>query len=85
METSLKKSFTLSNGHEMPLIGLGTWQEQSKESMVHAIMKAGYVHIDTASFYKNEEIVGEALAECFAQGKKREDLFITTKLWHTQY
>lgn len=53
--------------------------------MVNAIMKAGYCHIDTAHIYKNEEKVGEALKECFAQGKKREDIFVTTKLWHDKW
>jgi diketogulonate reductase-like aldo/keto reductase len=53
--------------------------------MVNAIMTAGYTHIDTAMIYKNEEVVGEALAECFQKGKKREDIFVTTKLWHSQY
>ena len=53
--------------------------------MVNAIMKCGYAHIDTAALYKNEQVVGAALEECFAQGKKREDVFVTTKLWHTDY
>lgn len=53
--------------------------------MVNAIMTAGYAHIDTAMIYKNEEVVGAALAECFQKGKKREDIYVTTKLWHTQY
>jgi len=48
-------------------------------------MEAGYTHIDTATVYNNEEIIGEALAECFAKGKKREDIFVTTKLWHSGY
>ena len=51
--------------------------------MVNAVMKAGYCHLDTANIYQNEEVVGEALMECFKQGKKREDIFVTTKLWTT--
>ena len=47
-------------------------------------MEAGYAHIDTAYVYRNEEIIGKALQECLAKGKKRESLFITTKIWHTQ-
>ena len=39
----------------MPTIGLGTYDNHNKDSFVGAIMEAGYVHIDTASFYKNEE------------------------------
>ena len=75
----------LSNGLEMPSIGLGTYKLKSKEALVHAIMNAGYLHIDNAMRYKNEEVVGEALAECFDLGKKREDLFITTKIFYKQY
>ena len=53
--------------------------------MVNAVMKCGYAHLDTATIYRNEEVVGEALAESFAQGKKREDIFVTTKLWQTDF
>ena len=42
-------------------------------------------YIDTASMYKNEDIVGEALKEWFDKGIRREDMFITTKIWRTQY
>ena len=51
--------------------------------MKNAILKYGYRHIDTATLYGNEDDIGEALQECMAAGVKREDLFITTKLWHT--
>ena len=44
-----------------------------------------YRHIDTAKLYGNEHIIGEALKECFEKGVKREDMFITTKLWRTDY
>ena len=43
-------------------------------------METGYVYIDTASMYKNEKVVGDALQKCFARGKKREDVFILTKV-----
>eukprot|EP00355_Strombidium_rassoulzadegani_P006861 CAMPEP_0168615674 /NCGR_PEP_ID=MMETSP0449_2-20121227/4627_1 /TAXON_ID=1082188 /ORGANISM="Strombidium rassoulzadegani, Strain ras09" /LENGTH=281 /DNA_ID=CAMNT_0008656423 /DNA_START=34 /DNA_END=879 /DNA_ORIENTATION=+ len=75
----------MNNGLEMPSVGLGTASHQNKDSMVSAIMEAGYCHIDTAFIYKNEEVVGEALAECFAKGKLRSEVFVTTKLWHSQY
>lgn len=73
-------TFTLSNGVEIPVIGFGTWQaangEEAEQSVLAAI-KAGYRHIDTASAYKNETSVGQAIK---ASGVPREDLFITTKL-----
>ena len=48
-------------------------------------MQAGYQHLDTASIYGNEEIVGEAIEESIKQGKKREDIYVTTKIWHPEY
>jgi diketogulonate reductase-like aldo/keto reductase len=76
---------TLSNGVKMPLEGFGVFQvpdpEVCKECVVSAV-KNGYRLIDTAAFYRNEEAVGEAIREVIAAGLvKREDLFITTKLW----
>ena len=75
----------MNNGKTIPSIGLGTHQIEfdDHESLVLAIMNAGYCHIDTAAVYGNEETVGKALKECFKKGKKREDIFVTTKLWHT--
>lgn len=49
--------------------------------MKRAILEHGYRHIDTAFFYHNEDAIGVALKEVMAAGVKREDLFITTKLW----
>lgn len=46
-------------------------------------MKAGYRHIDAAYVYGNEEEVGQGLAEAFKAGIKREDIFVTTKIWCT--
>ena len=46
----------------------------------------GYRHLDTASFYHNEEEVGEGIKRAISSGAvKREDLFIVTKIWHTEY
>jgi diketogulonate reductase-like aldo/keto reductase len=81
----LPTKYKLNNGLEIPAVGLGTFQHQEKASMIHAIMEAGYVHIDTATVYENEACVGETLQECFANGKKREDIFVTTKLWKSSY
>ena len=48
-----------------------------------AIMDFGYRMIDTAPIYGNEVAIGNALKECMDQGIKREDLFVTSKLWIT--
>eukprot|EP00347_Sterkiella_histriomuscorum_P013726 403363604 len=70
----------------MPMIGLGTFNIGDKHSIVNAVTKAGFRHIDTAYFYQNEHIIGEAIQEVLSNGKiKREDLFIVTKIWPSQY
>lgn len=60
MESSVDY-YTLSNGMKMPLIGLGTYMLNNKDSIVNAIHNLGYRHIDTAAVYYNEELIGEAL------------------------
>jgi len=76
----------LSNSLSMPLIGLGTFQLVSKDAIVTAIGDLGYRHLDTAWLYQNEEIIGEALKEVLGNGKvKREELFVTTKIWPSQF
>ena len=70
---------TLAGGTEMPLVGIGTWQ-LSGASGYNAVRKAldiGYRHIDTATMYLNEAVVGRAVRD---SGVPREELFITTKL-----
>ena len=76
----IPRAYQLSNGKWIPSLGLGTVGLEKVESLEAAIMEAGYVYLDTASTYKNEGIVGEALQRCFARGKKREDVFVLTKL-----
>ncbi|XP_078372437.1 aldo/keto reductase slr0942-like isoform X2 [Oculina patagonica] len=68
----------------MPSIGLGTWKSNKGEvgKAVRLALQYGYRHIDCAQAYGNEDEIGEALAEVFKEGKlKREDVFITSKLW----
>ncbi|MDD6480690.1 MAG: aldo/keto reductase [Lachnospiraceae bacterium] len=75
---------TLNNGYTIPEIGFGTWKITDKEAAVQSVkeaLAAGYRHIDTAAAYENETEVGQAIRE---SGIKREDLFITSKLWNSE-
>lgn len=71
----------LNNDVEIPELGLGVYkiEDADVERVVHTAIDAGYRAIDTAWFYKNEKALGEALKTV---NIKREDLFITTKLWN---
>ncbi len=70
----------LNNGVEMPILGFGVFQipdDECEQSIYDAIM-TGYLLIDTAAYYLNEEAVGRAIKR---SSMAREELFITTKLW----
>ena len=76
---------TLNDGYDLPLLGLGTYKLAGDEvdTIVRTAIELGYRHIDTASFYDNEEQVGKAINDAIAAGDvTREDLFVTTKLWN---
>ncbi|XP_047353145.1 aldo-keto reductase family 1 member A1-like [Vespa velutina] len=75
-------SVKLSSGHDMPTVGLGTWQAQPEEmeAVVATALECGYRHIDTAFNYNNEEAIGKSLKNWFDKGGKREELFVTSKL-----
>ncbi|KAF4637317.1 hypothetical protein G7Y89_g766 [Cudoniella acicularis] len=79
--------FKLNNGTEIPALGLGTWQSGpgEVEKAVSYALSIGYKHIDAAYCYGNENEVGEGLKQAFANGVKREDIFVTTKLWCTYH
>lgn len=81
----MTETIRLNNGMDMPVLGFGAFrisdEDQCKSSVLDAI-NAGYRLIDTASIYKNEEQVGAAIS---TSGIKREDIFVTTKLWITDY
>ncbi|MCS4432799.1 aldo/keto reductase [Aquiflexum gelatinilyticum] len=82
------KSITFSNGDQMPIIGLGTWKSKPGEvyQAVLWAIEAGYRHIDCAAIYDNEKEVGNALDKAFKDGVvKREELFITSKLWNSNH
>ncbi|MGG0669659.1 aldo/keto reductase [Lederbergia citrisecunda] len=74
---------TLSNGVEMPQLGLGIYKMTDSVETIQAILyalKVGYKAIDTAAIYENEKETGEAIRQ---SGIPREQLFITSKVWNT--
>ena len=83
MLKSLKDSFKLYNGIEIPCVGYGTYLTPNGKTAVDSVKEAiclGYRHIDTAAAYENEKSIGKAIKEC---GIDRKDLFITSKLWNS--
>lgn len=80
-ETTVK----FNNGIECPIIGLGTYLSKSGEGAqaVKDAIDIGYRHFDTAYFYENEKEIGEAIRSKIEEGVvKREDIFITSKVWN---
>src|SRR6201981_3717497 len=76
--------FVEANGAKIPAIGLGAWElrERTCARIVEQALKLGYRHIDTAQVYENEREVGEGLR---ASGVKRNDVFVTTKIWTSHF
>ncbi|XP_070499758.1 aldo-keto reductase 1B-like [Chironomus tepperi] len=75
----------LNNGIQMPAFGLGTYLSTEFDGYKYTkfCLENGYRHIDTAYFYENEDVVGKAVNDVIASGLlKREDIFVTTKLWN---
>lgn len=75
----------LNTGNTIPTLGFGVYQMKKGQETRQAVrwaLEAGYRHIDTASFYGNEEDVGQAVKD---SGLRREDVFLTTKLWPTDF
>ncbi|MFF1869195.1 aldo/keto reductase [Kitasatospora herbaricolor] len=76
---------SLNNGAHIPQLGFGVWQVPDAEATaaVRTAIEAGYRSVDTAAIYENEVGTGRAIAEAVAGGIRREDLYITTKLWNS--
>ena len=72
--------FIEANGAKIPAIGLGTWELRGRTCarIVEQALRLGYRHIDTAQVYENEREVGEGLR---ASGVRRDEVFLTTKVW----
>ncbi|GET17643.1 2,5-diketo-D-gluconic acid reductase [Ligilactobacillus agilis] len=81
--TSLTSDLKLSNGVTIPGLGYGTYQTPPEDAYraVTDALAVGYRHIDTAALYGNESGVGQAVKD---SGLKREEVFITSKLWNTE-
>lgn len=73
-----------ANGAEIPALGFGVFRmsDEEVERVVPAALEAGFRHFDTAQIYRNEAALGRALQ---AAGARRDDLFLTTKVWVDQY
>lgn len=85
---SLGKTLTLSTGATIPQIGLGTWQAPPGEvgAALEYAVRNGYRHLDLAHIYENQKEIGQSLKKLFDEGVvKREDLFITSKLWNSSH
>ena len=85
MALTLESRVTLNNGVAMPVLGLGVWQipaGPATQKAVRYALETGYRLIDTAKLYANEADVGIAVRE---SGVPREDVFVTTKLWTSDF
>ena len=76
--------FVEANGAKIPAIGLGTWELRGRTCarLVEQALRLGYRHIDTAQVYENEREVGEGLR---ASKVRRDELFVTTKVWTNHF
>jgi alcohol dehydrogenase (NADP+) len=90
IDPALVPQHVLYTGANMPAIGLGTFgsDHTSHEAVAQAVIGAsevGYRHFDCATVYGNEHLIGESLKQIMANGIKREDLWITSKLWNDKH
>ena len=82
--TSTQPAITLNNGVELPALGFGVFQTPPDvtQAAVEEALRIGYRMVDTAAAYGNEREVGAAIA---ASGIARDELFVQTKLWVSDY
>jgi 2,5-diketo-D-gluconate reductase B len=80
----VEAQFVEAGGARIPAIGLGTWELRGRTCarIVEQALRLGYRHIDTAQVYENEREVGDGLR---ASGVRRDDVFVTTKVWTTHF
>lgn len=82
------KTFTLNNGVKIPAVGFGTFASEGSQGEAYRAalhgLRTGYRHLDCAWFYLNEDEVGDAIHDFLKEtpSVKREDLFVTTKVWN---
>jgi len=82
------KAVKLNTDYDVPMIGLGTWKSDPGEvyQAIRWAIKLGYRHIDCAPIYGNEKEIGQALHDAVSEGDiKREELFVTSKLWNDSH
>lgn len=88
-ERKLKMEYvTLNNGIKMPLVGFGVFEipQEATARYVYDALEVGYRLIDTAQAYYNEEEVGDGIQQAIRKlGVRREDIFLTTKVWVTEF
>ncbi|MGE5429735.1 MAG: aldo/keto reductase [Syntrophomonadaceae bacterium] len=85
MKLTINDKATLNNGVGIPFFGLGVYLSDPGKETYNAVLwalEAGYRHIDTAAFYKNEKDVGLAIKD---SNIPREEIFVTTKLWNDDH
>jgi diketogulonate reductase-like aldo/keto reductase len=77
-------NFIEANGAKIPAIGLGTWELRGRTCarLVEQALRLGYRHVDTAQVYENEREVGEGLR---GSGVRRDEVFVTTKVWTSHF
>ncbi|MEM9646119.1 MAG: aldo/keto reductase, partial [Planctomycetota bacterium] len=81
-------TLSISDGGQLPLVGLGMWKipQPICATVVHQALKLGYRHLDCACDYGNESQVGDGLSAALGDGSvRREDVWVTSKLWNTYH